>query len=535
MESEEVFENVFYAIGGEVINITPASGEVINLTSGSGEVINTITPNSFLSEEENDDHKLKALLKGFAAQVTYRSLKFLRKEDLKEAIPPLGLRVEFREKLIGWKKQEFDIDDDTISADSNVINWLNRPTTSNTSSSRSPVCRTYINKDLFTLLSNTARGTKILNFYKENNRLDNINRDEIIAILIEEICYGNISLKPSDFHSLVNEICSVFPSEVETKEYYYIPRTGKKNPSGKLFYKYVNCRKGKKGSHNIPHNEENNTQQCTEELNNSIISALKLSLSKESADWNEVLDKWAKTFSARQKDLKNLASSDFLKAWPKLADARAPELIKIDFDLLYPLKQDSLHSKWDHFKKNIVRFYETNINNDTCKQLFSLAKSLTNKDSQDYLLSILLTSVLQTSSRFTNNLGKRSKKITIIDAQESFILRIESINDYQRKIDEIVCKYYSCHLTIQPFLIVVGSVNDLNSFFIYFDSTLYKFSTFLESLDVCFKIFQVFSLSYPEGCELVWIFIQKYFFDITTKFDCKSSNVVSLINFLQNT
>lgn len=72
-------------------------------------------------------------------------------------------------------------------------------------------------QDLFTLLSNTARGTKILNFYKENNRLDNINRDEIIAILIEEICYGNISLKPSDFHSLVNEICSVFPSEVETK------------------------------------------------------------------------------------------------------------------------------------------------------------------------------------------------------------------------------------------------------------------------------------------------------------------------------
>ncbi|XP_067635581.1 uncharacterized protein [Eurosta solidaginis] len=319
--------------------------------------------------------------------------------------------------------------------------------------------------DLFTLLSSTTRGKKILSFYNENSRLDNINRDEVIAILVEEIFYGNTSLKPNDFYSLVTEICSVFPS-------------------GKLFYKYVNCRKSKKGSqNNIPHNVENNTHQCTEELDTSIISALKLSLSKENADWNEVLDKWAKTFAARQQDVKSLASVDFLKAWPKLADARAPELIEIDFDFLCPLKQGSLRSKWDHFKRNIVRFYEININNDNCKQLFSLAKSLTNTDSQDYLLSILLTSVLQTSSRFTNNSGKRSKKITIIDAQESFVLHIESINDYQLKIYEIVRKYYSCHLTIQPFLIVVGSVNDLKSFFIYFDSTLYKFSTFLESLD----------------------------------------------------
>ncbi|XP_067627089.1 uncharacterized protein [Eurosta solidaginis] len=235
MESE-IVENVFYAIGSEVINITPCSGEVFNVTSGCGEVINN-TINSFLSEEENDENKLKAILKSFdlenvfeylkAAQVTYRSLKYLRKENVKEAIPPLGLRVEFREKLIGWQKKEFGIDDETISADCNEIKGLNCRPDLNASTSKY-FCQKNINKDLFTLLSSTTRGKKILSFYKENSRLDNVNRDEVIAILIEEICYGNTSLKPNDFYSLVNEICSVFPSEVDTKEYYYIPRAGKK-------------------------------------------------------------------------------------------------------------------------------------------------------------------------------------------------------------------------------------------------------------------------------------------------------------------
>lgn len=143
----------------------------------------------------------------------------------------------------------------------------------------------------------------------------------------------------------------------------------------------------------------------------------------------------------------------------------------------------------------------------------------------------MLISVLQTASRFVNTTGKFTKKITIVDAQESFILRLESVNDYQRRVDEIICKYYSAKTTIQPFLIVVGPENELKDFLIYFDNTLYKFNSFIESLDLCFKIFHVFSLKYPQGCELVWVFIQNYFYDITTQFDSKSSNIVSLINF----
>lgn len=41
-----------------------------------------------------------------AAGITYNDLKLVRKEDLQELIPPLGLRIRFREKLLIWKKEE---------------------------------------------------------------------------------------------------------------------------------------------------------------------------------------------------------------------------------------------------------------------------------------------------------------------------------------------------------------------------------------------------------------------------------------------
>jgi len=117
---------------------------------------------------------------------------------------------------------------------------------------------------------------------------------------------------------------------------------------------------------------------------------------------------------------------------------------------------------------------------------------------------------------------------------ESFALHILCINDYERKIDSVVNKFYSAGLTVQPFLIVVGvSESDLRDFYIYIDGNLLKFKSFIESLDTCFKIFQVLSLKYPVACQHPWLLIQKYFFQIDTLFDTKSSNIISVLQYLQ--
>lgn len=121
-----------------------------------------------------------------------------------------------------------------------------------------------------------------------------------------------------------------------------------------------------------------------------------------------------------------------------------------------------------------------------------------------------------------------------MDSQESFVLHLTTLNDYQRKIDEIINKYYSAGLTVQPFIILEGNEAEVKGFYVYFDKNLLKLESFIHSLDICFKIFHVLSLKYPIACEQAWLFIQKYFFQIDTKFDCKSSNVTSVINYLNN-
>lgn len=127
------------------------------------------------------------------------------------------------------------------------------------------------------------------------------------------------------------------------------------------------------------------------------------------------------------------------------------------------------------------------------------------------------------------------KKVTIADSQDSFVLRLTTINDYKLQIDAVITKYYNAGLTIQPFLIVEGlSETDIKGFYIYFNQNLLKFNSFIECLDTCFKIFQTLSLKYPDASQLPWMFIQKFFYEINTVYDLKSANVASLINFCTN-
>lgn len=57
----------------------------------------------------------------------------------------------------------------------------------------------------------------MLQFYSNNNRLENAHRDAIIQIIIEEANCENVFLKPSDFSGIVDEILSVFPNEKDAK------------------------------------------------------------------------------------------------------------------------------------------------------------------------------------------------------------------------------------------------------------------------------------------------------------------------------
>lgn len=89
--------------------------------------------------------------------------------------------------------------------------------------------------------------------------------------------------------------------------------------------------------------------------------------------------------------------------------------------------------------------------------------------------------------------------------------------------------------TLQPLICIIeDECIDFKEFFVYYFNTYYKSPNIVKAVDLCFKIFHVFNLKYPVESVLVWTFLQNYIYDIHTKFDVKSSALISLISDLSN-
>ena len=151
------------------------------------------------------------------------------------------------------------------------------------------------------LLDETAKGRSLLDVYANKQSFKNSNRDELINIIVEHTIFENIHLRPNNFLTIVTEICALFPKEkfaqvraiyrfvifntiviivhIFNQEYYFIPRKGKKNPSGKLYTKYVNSRTKKKkiDGHSSTRSEPDSVVKESEEISeidDSVASAL---------------------------------------------------------------------------------------------------------------------------------------------------------------------------------------------------------------------------------------------------------------------
>lgn len=88
--------------------------------------------------------------------------------------------------------------------------------------------------------------------------------------------------------------------------------------------------------------------------------------------------------------------------------------------------------------------------------------------------------------------------------------------------------------TFQPYIIVVGSqFTAVETIYIIIDDVMYNMENILKAVDILYKVFQVLNVKYPTGCEQVWLFIQKYVYGRTTKWDKNDKSVMNLIDELE--
>jgi len=148
-----------------------------------------------------------------------------------------------------------------------------------------------------------------------------------------------------------------------------------------------------------------------------------------------------------------------------------------------------------------------------------------------YLLHALYAS---TSRKLTRDeQGKKNLiKYSIKDSQDSFIVFGESVDVMQQYLEQLKIRGDP----IQPFILVVGTIFHPKEILVYVYTIMYKVHSILRAIEVCYKIFHLFNLEYPSQCQssIVWLFIQKLFFGVTSKYDTPHPKLVQMLYDLKN-
>lgn len=93
--------------------------------------------------------------------------------------------------------------------------------------------------------------------------------------------------------------------------------------------------------------------------------------------------------------------------------------------------------------------------------------------------------------------------------------------------------YASISATVQPFIILVGNVEDsITATYVCINNNLWKVGSLLQAIDVCFKSFFVLDTEYQAEAYHLWLFVQRALYDIYLLNERSVSNVTTLVSRL---
>lgn len=111
----------------------------------------------------------------------------------------------------------------------------------------------------------------------------------------------------------------------------------------------------------------------------------------------------------------------------------------------------------------------------------------------------------------------KKKKKSASEVRESFILHIEDERLLNEARKERQAKYKDLGITIQPYIIVSGSLEKITARYVILDDIIYEVASISDAVDACFKIIWALYLEYPNECLHVWQFLQRAIYNIPSK------------------
>lgn len=117
-----------------------------------------------------------------------------------------------------------------------------------------------------------------------------------------------------------------------------------------------------------------------------------------------------------------------------------------------------------------------------------------------------------------------------MDVRESFILWIQGLEVLETEINRLNQRYMRCDQTQHPLIIVVGpDMKQMSVFLVYYGGIYYSLPTFQKALDICYKTFKIYEISFPRPSSGVWNLINHCIYEFEPESVC-NAKVISIAN-----
>ncbi|XP_076664953.1 uncharacterized protein LOC143367213 [Andrena cerasifolii] len=327
---------------------------------------------------------------------------------------------------------------------------------------------------------------------------------------------------------IAKTIIELFPTEVLTT--YYIPPVLKRNsPTNQSIPargKLVSCYRNKKFQ-----NKKLQTKLVAEARKDASFQAESLcdEVTKESnkwllanrAPWKLVREHWTVTSKLRMQEVQKIKDSNLARIlgdWKLYDHPQGLNLSNINLD----------KKAWFEFFESLKEYSNISSKDETANMYMEQMCSRELKDDTKVVISLLLIAHLYPPKQM-KKLNKKAFKPSIGVSKDSIIKFATIPGDVTRIQKEVQERASTSKLTIQPYILIVGSIENIEDIYICMDEVLYKVSEAIQGIDICFKIFHVFQLVYPFASEHIWLLIQKGIYQFDTPFD---KDIVSIQHVL---
>ncbi|CAI6368496.1 unnamed protein product [Macrosiphum euphorbiae] len=418
--------------------------------------------------------------------------------------------------------------------------------------------KSYENTELIDLLQSANEGKALLATYQKKGLLDSIGRRRLCNLIINRELRDDVNKRvpSSRLHELAYQITLVFSQE--RTAVYFIPYLSygpglKRAAKGKLLDCLNNRRRDYRKSGIINTSRRSSTSSSGPSSPTEVSSGLNrfatinpqedveenLKWLRNSSDpWKLVEENWDKTVHIR---LNKIASKDdgqsivqYMTEYPALKKPTGYLLFLKDFDTAFPNSSDKLYQNLPLYKRRIFELAGEKIRKskelDTNELLNSyLQFDVVDKEETSNIVAFLclpfIIGVNSTRAKKSKALWRPSK----LEARDGFITHVKSDAEILETVTRRREKLRTFGQTLQPFIVIVGpTINEISSYLVIVDNTYYRLNTIIAAVDCCFKVILTLNAEYPTESALIWCFIQKGFYNITTPWD-KNFTVVNAL------